>query len=282
MQHVLITGVSTGIGYDAARYLVERGWHVFGSVRKEADGTRVSAALGEGFTPLIFDVTDPAAVSAAVERVETVVGDNGLAGLVNNAGIAVAGPAMHISLADFRWQFEVNLFGQLDVTQKFLPLLGARKPCPHPPGRILNISSVSGQIVFPFFGPYAGSKHALEALSDALRRELLIYGVDVIVIEPGSIRTPIWEKADDLDIEKYAGTDYYDLVRRLKPALVTQGQNGLPVAKVSEMIWRALTTSRPRARYALVSNWLTDWILPRWLPDRWFDNMVRRRFGMTD
>jgi len=280
MKTVVITGASTGIGYDAARYLVEKGWRVLGSVRKEADAARLQQAFGERFIPLRFDVTDPEGVSAAAAQTAEIVGDAGLAGLVNNAGIALPGPAMHIPMADFRWQFEVNLFGQLDVTQKFLPLLGARKPCPHPPGRIINMSSVSGRVVFPFFSPYAGSKHGLEVLSAALRRELVIYGIDVIIIGPGSIKTPIWDKADELDLAPYEGTDYEEIIKNLQPILVRQGKNGLPVEQVSETIHRALTAARPRTRYAIVRNPLTNWLLPRWLPDRWFDWIVRRQMGL--
>ncbi|MFZ0546350.1 MAG: SDR family oxidoreductase [Candidatus Promineifilaceae bacterium] len=280
MKYVVITGVSTGIGYDGARYLVERGWHVLGSVRKTADAERVKGELGDNFTPLFFDVTDGEAIRTAVEETAEMVGDSGLWGLVNNAGIAVPGPLMHLSLDEFRHQLEVNVVGQLAVTQAFLPLLGARKNAPHPPGRIVNISSVSGRIVYPFLGPYSASKHALEALSDALRRELMIYGIDVIVIEPGSIRTPIWDKAGELDTSQYAETDYADLLGPVQKTIVRQGQMGVPVERVSEKIWAALTEERPKSRYVIPRKWLSGWILPRWLPDRMFDNIVAKRMGI--
>ncbi len=282
MKYVVITGVSTGIGYDAARYLTERGWHVLGSVRKQADANRVQAALGDNFTPLLFDVTDGAAVSAAVAQTQTIIGDNNLAGLINNAGIATAGPLMHLPLDDFRWQFEVNLFGLLDVTQKFLPLLGARAGAPRPSGRLINISSVSGKITYPFMGPYSASKHALEALSDGLRRELVIYDIDVIVIEPGSVQTPIWDKAEELDVAIYADTDYYGVMRRMQKMFVRQGQTGIPVERVSEAIYKALTAPRPKTRYALARKWLTGWFLPRHLPDRWVDKMIWKKLGLKD
>lgn len=279
-KYVVITGVSSGIGYDGARYLIERGWHVFGSVRKTADGERVKSELGEGFTPLFFDVTDGEAIEAAAEQVAEQVGDEGLWGLVNNAGIAVPGPLMHLPIEAFRQQLEVNVTGQLAVTQAFLPLLGARKDAPYPPGRIVNISSVSGRIVYPFLGPYAASKHALEALSDALRRELMIYGVDVIVIEPGSVKTPIWDKAEELDVSQYGGTDYDVLMAGMQKTFVRQGQTGVAVERVSEKIWEALTRERPKSRYVIPRKWLSGWIIPRWLPDRWFDGIVARRLGV--
>ena len=178
-QHVLITGVSTGIGRDAARYLIERGFHVCGSVRKLADADRVKASLGDQFTPLQFDVTDASAISVAVSEVEAVVGTDGLYALINNSGISGPAPLMHVPMDEARQMFEVNVLGLLAVTQAFLPLLGARKDCPHPPGRIVNISSISGGLAFPLLGIYAGSKHAVEALTDAMRRELDLFGIRV-------------------------------------------------------------------------------------------------------
>lgn len=281
MKNVVITGASTGIGYDAARYLIERGYHVFGSVRKQADADRVQSELGEQFTPLLFDVTDGAAVETAVSQVAAKVGQAGLAGLVNNAGIAVAGPLMHLPLDELRQQFEVNLFGLLDVTQKFLPLLGAVPNASHSPGRIVNISSVSGKVVYPFMGPYAASKHALEALSDALRRELLIFGVDVIVIEPGSVQTPIWDKAQELDTSQYSHTAYKSIMDGMKRVFVNQGKTGIPVEKVSETIYAALTKENPKTRYVLARKLLTNWLLPRYLPDRRFDKIIAKRLGLS-
>ena len=281
MKTVVITGASTGIGYDAARYLIAKGFHIFGSVRKPADGERVQRELGERFTPLLFDVTDGAAVETAVSQVTKAVGSNGLAGLVNNAGIAVAGPLMHIPLDEFRWQFDVNLFGLLDVTQKCRPLLGAVPDAAHSPGRIVNISSVSGKIVYPFMGPYAASKHALEALSDALRRELLLFGVDVVVIEPGSVKTPIWDKAQDLDTAQYSHTAYEGMLEGLKRVLVRQGKSGIPVERVSEAIFTALTSAKPKTRYVLARKLLTSWLIPRYLPDRRFDKIIAERLGIT-
>lgn len=280
MKYVVITGASTGIGYDAARYLIERGYHVFGSVRKQADAERVQTELGGQFTPLLFDVTDGAAIETAVSQVSEKVGQTGLAGLVNNAGIAVAGPLLHLPLEEFRHQFAVNLFGLLDVTQKFLPLLGAVPHATHPPGRIVNISSVSGQVAYPFMGPYAASKHALEALSDALRRELLLFGVDVVVIEPGSVRTPIWDKAQEIDVERYRHTPYSGILEGMQRIFVDRGKSGIPVEKVSLAIYNALTARKPKTRYVIARKLLTGWLLPRYLPDRLFDQIVGKRLGI--
>jgi NAD(P)-dependent dehydrogenase (short-subunit alcohol dehydrogenase family) len=272
--------VSTGIGRAAAEDLLANGYHVFGSVRKEADATALTTALGEGFTPLLFDVTDEAAIGAAATQVEQQLNGQGLWGLVNNAGVAVPGPLMHLPLEDFRRQLEINVTGALAVTQAFLPLLGARKNAPQPPGRIVNISSMSGKIVYPFLAPYAISKHALEAMSDGLRRELLIYGIEVIVIEPGSVQTPIWEKAAELDTSPFADTDYAEILKGMQETFVNQGRRGLPVAVVTKAIREALEAERPKTRYALPRKWFSGWLVPRLLPDRWLDRIVAGRLGI--
>lgn len=278
MKSVVITGVSTGIGLDAARRLLQRGYRVFGSVRKQADADRLQAELGENFVPLLFDVTDGEAVDTAVSQVKSIIGSSGLYGLVNNAGISVTGPLMHVPVDELRWQFEVNLFGLLDVTQKFLPLLGATKDASFPPGRIVNISSVSGKITYPFMGPYAASKHALEALSDALRRELLYYGIDVILIEPGTTQTPIIEKTA-VQSNNYENTDYGEVMAEFGKKAVARQDSALPVAKVTDAIVTALEKPKPKTRYAVPRKWFMGWIAPRLLPDRLFDKIVANQLG---
>lgn len=265
--NVVITGVSSGIGLDATREMIAAGWRVFGSVRKEADGARVRAALGENFVPLYFDVTDDAAIASAMELVKAAAGDDGLAGLVNNSGVAPSAPLMHMPLKEFEYAFAVNVFGALKVTQAFLPLLGAKRNCPHPPGRIVNLSSISGGIAFPMVGAYACSKHALEAMTDALRRELTIYGIDVIAIEPGSIRTPIWVKAL-ANMGGYEGTGYADVMARMPAFIEKEYQNGKPVEVVSAAIRKALTARRPKANYPLTLLWALGKLLPRRMIDR--------------
>ncbi len=282
MKNVFITGASTGIGYDAVRELVAHGYRVFGSVRKTADAERLQLTFGELFTPLVFDVTDSEGVKTAVSTLQQHIGRAGLTALVNNAGIAVPGPIKHLPIAQFRHQFEVNLFGLLDVTQACLPLLGAVKNASHPPGRIINISSVSGRITYPFMASYAASKHALEALSDALRRELLIYGVDVVVIEPGSVKTPIWDKAEQLDVSLYDQTDYAPILAAMQKLFVRQGQAGLPVELVSRTIREAIEAKRPKTRYVLARKYLSGWLIPRLLPDRWLDRIMAKRLGLLE
>ena len=279
MKQIVITGVSTGIGYATTAEFLRRGYHVFGSVRKQEDADRLQEAFGVSFTPLLFDVTDSEAISTAVQQVGNVIGENGLSALINNAGIVIPGPLMYTPLEDFRAQFEVNLFGLLDVTQQFLPLLGARKAAPFPPGRIVNISSVSGKIAYPFMGAYAATKHALEALSDSLRREMMLYGVDVIVVEPGTTRTPIKDKYTN-QIQQYKDTDYGVVFAGLEEQLAERERTGLPVEKVVEVICQAVESKRPKTRYAVPRKRFTGWLIPRWLPDRWLDRMTANRLGI--
>ena len=186
MQSVVVTGVSTGIGWGITKVLIEKGFRVFGSVRKTEDAERLSHEFGQQFVPLTFDVTDEPAVQAAAEQVREQLNGEILFGLVNNAGIAVPAPLIHQSTDDFRHQLEVNLVSVLIVTKAFVPLLGADRSLRGKPGRIVNISSVGGRNGGPFLGAYSASKHGLEGFSKSLRRELMLYGIDVIIVGPGS------------------------------------------------------------------------------------------------
>jgi len=276
-KSIVITGASTGIGYAAAKELIARGYRVFGSVRKAADGERVQRELGEAFTPLLFDVTDHAALPAAVAQVAAAVGEHGLAGLVNNAGIAHSGPLMHIPLREFRQVLEVNVVGVLAVTQAFLPLLGARRDCPHPPGRVINISSISGGVTFPLVATYAVSKHALEALSDGMRRELALYGIEVSAIEPGNIRTPIWDKAPEQEVDaRYACTDYAAVMAGMPAFVERQLKTAKPISVVTDAIVAALESRRPKTRYPLIGLWH----FRKLLSDRVLDRLTIKEVGL--
>ena len=279
-DYIVVTGVSSGIGYATAADLIEHGYHVFGSVRRPEDAARVQADLGSGFTPLHMDVTDAVAVQQAAEIVVAEAGDQGLFGLVNNAGIAVGGPLMHLPIDELRRQFEVNVFGAMTVTQAFLPLLGARRDAPSPPGRIVNLSSVSGHTVYPFVGPYAASKHALEALSHALRRELMLYGIDVILIVAGAVATPIWGKMDDGEVARYVDTDYVKSGSFARETAARLGSEGMPASRVAVAIREALTSPKPKTTYLLTNNWLMGWYLPRKYPTRRLDRLIARQLGL--
>lgn len=278
-RSVVVTGVSTGIGLGATRVLVGKGFHVFGSVRKAEDGARLKAEFGEAFTPLVFDVTDASATQAAAEQVERALAGDTLAGLVNNAGIAVAGPLLYLPVDEFRQQLEVNLTGVVIATQAFAPLLGARTPAVRDAGRIVNISSIAGKTANPFMAPYSVSKFGLEGLSESLRRELLPFGVDVIVVAPGAVATPIWDKADQTDVARYANTPYAAALDRIRVYMLQLGRSGLPPEKIGGVVHHALTAPRPKVRYTVAPDMLQVFIAEH-LPKRVLDRVVGRRLGL--
>jgi len=281
-KSVVVTGVSTGIGYAVTETLTARGFHVFGGVRTDADRERLQARFGAAsFTPLRFDVTDAAAVAEAARETERRLDGVTLAGLVNNAGAAFPAPLLYQPIEEVRHQLEVNVVGQLAVIQAFAPLLGASETTGRgPPGRIVNMSSVAGTVAMPYLGAYAASKHALEGLSDALRRELIVFGVDVVVIEPGVIATPIWDKAEHADFGRYDATVFGPSARRLQKWAIEKGRFAPPPERVSAAVLRALTEPRPPARIRVVPNYLLDWILPRLLPARLLDRLIAKRMGL--
>ena len=280
MQSVVVTGVSTGIGWGITKVLIQHGFRVFGSVRKTQDAERLSKEFGDRFLPLIFDVTDEAAVQAAAGHVRQQLNGETLSGLVNNAGIAAPGPLLHLPADDFRHQLEVNLVSVLIVTKVFAPLLGVDRSLRGQPGRIINISSVSGTSAFPFVGAYATSKHGLEGFSETLRRELILYGVDVIIVGPGPIATPIWDKAEQADLSALANTDYVESARRAREYMIRSGRAGLPPEKVGEVVWHALTTPRPRVRYGVVGRGVIQRFVQKLLPKRLIDRIVARALGL--
>lgn len=276
---VVVTGVSTGIGWAAVKVLASKGFHVFGSVRKAADGDRLKAEFGEAFTPLLFDVTDEAAVRAGARQVEAALGGAPLAGLVNNAGVAVAGPLLYLPLDEWRQQLEVNLTGVVIATQAFAPLLGAGETRVATPGRIVNISSVGGRNANPFMAPYCTTKFGLEGLSESLRRELLPFGVDVVVVAPGAVATPIWDKADQIDASRYANTPYAPALEKLRQFMLAVGKSGLPPEAIGDAIATALTAPRPKVRY-VVSPSPMQVLMTELLPKRTLDRITGKRLGL--
>jgi NAD(P)-dependent dehydrogenase (short-subunit alcohol dehydrogenase family) len=279
MKSIVVTGVSTGIGWGTAKILIQRGLRVFGSVRKSQDAERLQKEFGENFIPLIFDVTNELAVQAAAQQVREQLNGETLFGLVNNAGIAVPAPLIHQDTSDFRHQLEVNLVSVLIVTKAFIRLLGSDRSLRGKPGRIINISSVGGKFGGPFLGAYAASKHGLEGFSESLRRELMLYGIDVIIVGPGSVATPIWDKAEEADISLYADTDYVESARRVRKYMIEDGRKGYPPEKVGEVVWEALTTARPRVRYAVIPGSSIRRIIQMLLPKRMVDKIIARNLG---
>ncbi len=303
---VVVTGASSGIGNATALLLDARGFRVFAGVRRESDAAALRGRASDRLTPVRLDVTSAGDVAAAVALVEDATGDAGLAGLVNNAGIAIGAPLEFVPLAALRRQLEVNVVGPVALLQGFLPALRRAR------GRVVNVGSIAGRSTVPFIAPYAASKHALEALSDALRVELMPFGVDVVLIEPGAVATPIWERslaasnamvateadaaaasprvhalphpasdagrAEAIDPARAALLEslYGPALNRLRRYVEGSPERGIPADVVARAILHALRARRPRTRYLLGRDARLRLLL-RWLPDRWRDHILADR-----
>ncbi|CCD88420.1 putative Oxidoreductase, short-chain dehydrogenase/reductase family [Bradyrhizobium sp. ORS 285] len=279
MKSVVITGASTGIGYACSKLLLTRGFRVFGSVRKPDDAERLRRELGTSFTPLLFDVTDEAAVKAAAQEVRAALDGEALAGLVNNAGIAVAGPVTELPIAQFRHQMEVNVIGPVIATQAFAPLLGADPAMRGERGRIVMISSVAGRNGNPLLAPYSTSKHAVEGLSESLRRELMLFGIDVIIVAPGAVKTPIWAKAEEVDLTPYQTSPFFPALQKIRGFMLHLAKTGLPAETIAERVVAALTAPAPKVRDEIAPDPLRQWI-GRALPKRMVDRIIAKRLGL--
>jgi NAD(P)-dependent dehydrogenase (short-subunit alcohol dehydrogenase family) len=279
MQSVVITGASTGIGWATARLLLDRGFRVFGSVRKQADADRLKAEFGANFTALLFDVTDEAAVLSAAREVRAALGGETLTGLVNNAGIAVAGPVLELAADEFRRQMDVNVIGPIISTQAFGPLLGFDPSLKGPKGRIVMISSVAGKSGNPLTAAYAASKHAIEGLSESLRREMMLFGIDVIIVAPGPVKTPIWSKAEEVDISAYRNSPYLPALEGARKFTKHFSEIGLPAERIAQTIAGALTSANPKVRYQITPDPMRH-LITGMLPKRMVDRIIARRLGL--
>ncbi len=277
---VVITGASTGIGEACALRADELGFAVFAGVRKEADGESLQRKGSDRLTSVFIDVTDDASIASAAATVAKAVGDAGLAGLVNNAGISVPGPLEFMPVADLRRQIEVNVIGQIAVTQAFLPLLRKRR------GRIVNIGSISGKLATPFLGAYAASKFAMEALTDSLRMVLRPWGISVSIVEPGSIATPIWDKGQatvNEIVEKLPrqARDFYDpAIAAMRRAADKTARAGIPPYAVAKAVAHALTAKKPKTRYVVGRDAQLQAALAKVVPDRMRDWLIVRELGL--
>ena len=280
MRSVVITGASTGIGWATAKLLLDRGFRVFGSVRKQADADRLTNEFGVNFSSLLFDVTDEAAVKAAAAAVRAALGGETLAGLVNNAGVAVAGPVLELPAEQFRKQMDINVIGPVIATQAFGPLLGVDPQLKGPKGRIVMISSVAGRNGNPMTPAYAASKHAIEGLSESLRRELMLFGIDVIIVAPGAVKTPIWGKTDGIDMAVYKNSPYLPAMGKVIDFTKHLSQIGLPPERIAERIAEALTSSKPKVRYQITPDPMRH-LITGILPKRTVDKIIAKRLGLT-
>lgn len=278
MRSVLVTGASTGIGRAAALRLDGSGWRVFAGVRREEDAEALRREASERLAPVLLDVTDPEQIAAAAERVER-ESDDGLHGLVNNAGVAIPAPLETVPLEDLRHQLEVNLVGYVAVTQAMLEQIRRAE------GRVVFLSSIGGRIAFPFGGPYHASKFATEAIGDVFRQELRPWGLRVSIVEPGSIDTPIWQRGRRTgeQIEAKApktGLLYGAALEKFRKTIEGTAERGIPPEKVAKAIAHALESPRPRSRYLVGLDAKLQARLKPLIPTAVFDRVVARALGL--
>jgi NAD(P)-dependent dehydrogenase (short-subunit alcohol dehydrogenase family) len=277
---VVVTGASTGIGRATALLLDARGYRVFAGVRKEADARDLSKDGSDRLSPVMFDVTDAEQIESASERVAEAVGEAGLAGLVNNAGVGGGGPIEFMELDELRRTLEINLIGQVAVTQAFIPLIRRAK------GRIVFIASIGGRVASPFMSPYNTSKFAIEALGESLRHELRPWEIEVVVIEPGSIDTEIWVKGNEQvrerleEIPEDARRLYGRQLTRFGEVLNETASRGIPPEKVAEVVHKAIASDNPRHRYLVGTDAKIGARLKDALPDRTFSKLAARQMKM--
>jgi NAD(P)-dependent dehydrogenase (short-subunit alcohol dehydrogenase family) len=278
VKSALVTGASTGIGRATALRLDADGWRVFASVRRERDAEALRAEASERLTPVLLDVTDPDAIAAAAELLSAELGA-GLDGLVNNAGVSLPSPLETMPIEDFRRQIEVNLTGQVAVTQAMLPLIRTAR------GRVVFISSIGGRIAFPFTGAYHAAKFGIEAVGDIFRRELRGTGISVSIVEPGSIATEIWdrgERASDDIAERSPQRDalYGEAIEKYRKVVHGVANRGISPEKAARAIEHALTARRPRPRYLVGADAKMQARVKYLIPTRLFDRILARTTGL--
>ncbi len=277
---VVITGASTGIGAACALDLDHRGMRVFAGVRRDADGEALRQRASERLTPIRIDVTDEMSIAAARDSVASMLGGRGLDGLVNNAGVAISGPLEILPISELRRQLEINVIGQIAVTQAFLPMIRTAR------GRIVNIGSIGGRMATAVTGPYNASKFAMEALTDTLRMELRPWGINVAIVEPGSIATPIWEKAqkladtleDDLNADGHALYD--ETIAAVRDFARETERRGIPADRVAQAVAHALRAKKPKTRYLVGFDAHMQAVLSTVVPDRMLDGLVARQLKL--
>ncbi len=276
MKHfVLVTGASSGIGLASCEHLLKEGYNVIGGVRTAIDAERLAGSFGPNFYAVILDVTNSESIATARETVSLLLGKDHLVAIVNNAGIVISGTVLHVPVEEWKRQFDVNVFGLINTTQRFFDLLiHASKASDHHPVRIINMSSVSGKFASPMMGPYAASKFALEALSDSLRREMYMHDIQVVLIEPGSIITPMWDKAKDAVL--YVGPEQ-DWLLSFKNEVIDQNvAAGLHVNEVAKCVVKAVTSKKVKTRY-LIKAQAWKFRMITMLPTAWVDRMVLKK-----
>lgn len=281
MRSVLVTGVSSGIGKAIAEELLNNDFFVIGSVRKKEDAKYFEDNYSKNFKKVMFDVTKKKEIETAKKEVEKILSENKsyLCSIVNNSGIALGGPVRYLDVDIFRKQFEVNFFGLIEVTKCFLDLLIEDNKY-EMKNKIINIGSISGKRAYPFVAPYTSSKHALEGFSDALRRELLIHNLDVVLIQPGPIKSAIWEKAPSIEDNPFLKTEYEIPLRKFFKGYIQMGMNGLNPQIIGQRVVKILMTNKPKTRYVITPQKIKNYLMPGFLPDRWVDRLTGKMLGL--
>ena len=278
-KSIMITGISTGIGRGTLDYFVSKGFHVYGSVRSTKDANRLKRIYKDKLTTIIFDVTKLAQLKKAAAFIKKDLNDSNLLALVNNAGTSFPGPLLRQSVKDFEKQIDINLNGAFRVIKYFAPLCGAEKNNSYKKGVIFNISSLSGKIGMPGLGAYTASKHGLEGLSQSLRRELLRYGVDVVIIGPGPIKSEIFNKVDKKFLESLKKSDYANAAKLIPKRNKNALKIAFPAIEVGKLIFNALHNPNRKTRYTITPNKMMYWTVPMTISDRMLDRMIQKRSG---
>ena len=273
--NILITGASTGIGAACVQKFAKEGYRVFGSVRKQVDADQLKETVGANFHPLIFDVTDQSAIQKAADYLAAELKESSLQLLINNAGIAVTGAAELLDVEAYRKQYEVNFFGLIAVTKAFLPLLGANEENNSAPGKIINMSSIASKRAMPFMTPYSSSKSAVDSFSEGLRREMMIYGIDVVTINPGPIRTPIWDKID-VDTEQVRGTVYEPILKRFMKLVDKESSDAIDANDFADKVFKTFLSKNPKVNDVVIKKKFLKYDLLKLVPVRVLDGLIKK------
>jgi len=279
MEYIFITGVSGGIGYDALKTLVSLGYHVIGSVRNEVDSEKLKSEFGNKYTILQFDVRDINLCKSEIESIIPLFENCGLTCLINNAGIAVPGPLQYLSDEEFEMQMDINVKSVRRITNLLLPYLGTDKK--YKPGKIINISSVSGLFNSPYNGAYCISKHALESMTDVYRRELSMFGIIVSAIEPGPVKTGIWDKNKG-SLDRFSKTEYGELLAYADKMIENAEKSAFDVKLVTDIVVQIIKAEKPKTRYLLHRKKLLFNLMAFYLPDRLVDKLIERTLAKKD
>jgi short-subunit dehydrogenase len=280
MKNFLVTGASTGIGFDTVRILIEQGHTVIATVRRNEDEKNLKKQFTERLHVIIIELTDFEAIEKIPDILRNEFNINHLDGLVNNAGIALAAPFLNQDFNEMQSIMHLNVLTVLKLTQTLLPFLGATANSQHK-GRIVNISSVAGVFATPFLAVYATSKHAIEGFSEALRKEMMLFGIKVIVVGPGTIKTPIWSKGFEPIKDKYSKSLFAASFARFISIALAGEKKGLEVADVSKTILHALTAENPKFRYAPIPQKFTNWYLAKIMPAALYNWITAQLLGLN-